>query len=139
MTGRVVSVKMQKSAVVLVESKKTHPLYKKSYAWSKKYIVDDPIGVVLGDLVEIIKIRPMSKNKHFRISKVLGKDFVAIAEEQLKESAEEAIEEVMPEEKIEVVVEDEKLEEPSEEEKSLEKKKTAKKVVVKKEKKDGTA
>lgn len=85
----------------MVDSRKTHVLYKKSYVWSKKYLVDDPIGVEIGDIVEIVKVRPISKNKHWQITKVLGKDFVALGEEALKEEAKEAIEEVLPEEEKE--------------------------------------
>lgn len=101
MTGRVVSIKMKNTAVVLIESKKTHPLYKKSFAWSKKYLADDPIGVKLGDIVEIIKIRPISKLKHWQVAKILGQDLVALGEEHLKEEAREAIAEVIPEEEPE--------------------------------------
>ena len=101
MIGRVVSVKMAHSASVLIEGKKTHPLYKKSFVWSKKYLADDPLGVKLGDIVEVVKTKPISKKKHWLITKIVGSDFVAIAEEHLKEGAEEAIEEVMPEEKEE--------------------------------------
>ena len=54
MRGRVVSVKMVHSASVLIEGKKTHPLYKKSFVWSKKYLVDDPFGVKKGDVVNTI-------------------------------------------------------------------------------------
>ena len=98
MIGRVVSVKMQKTAVVLIERRKTHPLYKKSYLRSKKYLVDDEIGVKLGDVVEIEKIRPISKRKHWKIVKVLGTDIVSLGKEALKEGASEAIAEVLPEE-----------------------------------------
>lgn len=101
MIGRVVSNKMNKSAVVLVETKKRHPLYGKIFNRSKRFLVDDPYGVSIGDVVEVIKIRPVSKNKHFQIKKVLGKDFVALGEEALKIEAKEAIEEVLPEEKKE--------------------------------------
>ncbi|EKD91517.1 MAG: hypothetical protein ACD_30C00002G0014 [uncultured bacterium] len=96
MIGRVVSVKMTHSASVLIEGKKTHHLYKKSFVWSKKYLADDPIGVKPGDIVEVIKTKPISKRKHWLITNVVGSDFVAIAQEHLKEEAEEAIEEVMP-------------------------------------------
>ncbi len=101
MIGRVVSNKMTKTAVVLIESRKTHPLYKKSYAWTKKYLVDDALGVKIGDVVEIIETRPISKRKHWKITKVVGADFEAVATEHLKEGVKEAIEEVMPEEKVE--------------------------------------
>lgn len=100
MTGRVVSTKMQKTAVVLIESTKRHPLYGKSYLSTKKYMVDDPVGVALGDIVELKKIRPISKKKHWQITKVVGKDVVALGEKAMKEVAAEAIAEVMPEEEL---------------------------------------
>ena len=108
MTGRVVSTKMQKTAVVLIERTAVHPLYKKTFRRSKKYLVDDPIGVKDGDIVEIIKISPVSKNKHWRITKVVGKNLAEIAEEKLKAAAEEIISEVMPESSSAEASEDEK-------------------------------
>lgn len=103
MVGRVVSTKMNKTAVVLVESKKTHPLYGKSYAWSKKYLVDDQLTVGKGDIVIFQKVRPVSKRKHWQITKVLGKDIVSLEQAELAEEAAEAIAEVLPEEKEEVI------------------------------------
>ena len=97
MKGRVVSVKTKNTAVVLVEGTKTHPLYKKSFLRSKRYLVDDQVGVKLGDLVEINKIKPVSKLKHWRIEKVVGRDIEKIVEEELKEKAAEIVAEVMPE------------------------------------------
>ncbi len=103
MVGRVVSIKMTKTAIVLVESKKTHWMYGKSYKWTKRYLVDDQIGVDLGDIVIFEKIRPISKHKHWQIAKVLGKDIVSLEQAELQEEANEAIAEVMPEEKEEKV------------------------------------
>jgi small subunit ribosomal protein S17 len=100
-TGRVVSVKTLHTATVLVEGRKTHPLYAKTYKRSQKYLVHDENGVLEGDLVEITKCKPISKKKHFRIVRVIGKDMEAIITQQLKEEAQAAIEEVMPEEKVE--------------------------------------
>ena len=97
MIGRVTSTKMQKTAVVLIERVARHPIYKKTFKRSKKYLVDDPVGCKDGDLVEIIKIAPISKNKHWRIAKVVGKNLSEIAKEKLKVAAEEIIAEVMPE------------------------------------------
>lgn len=102
MIGRVVSNKAAKTATILVESTKTHPLYKKSYISSKKYLVDDPFGVKLGDVVEAVKVAPISKKKHWRITRVVGSDLVALGEASMKEVAKEAISEVLPEEKEEV-------------------------------------
>ena len=70
--GRVVAAKTLHTATVLLERRKTHPLYKKSYAQSKRFLVQDDLGVKNGDLVEIVKCRPISKNKHFKIVKVVG-------------------------------------------------------------------
>lgn len=103
MIGRVVSAKMQKTVSVLVEGKKTHPLYKKTYVWSKKYLVHDEMGAKEGDVVSITETRPISKNKHFKVIKILGKDVVALGEAAMKQVEEEAIAEVMPEEKEEAV------------------------------------
>ncbi len=99
MTGRVVSVKLKNTATVLVSRIATHPLYKKTFTRTKKYLVHDLLGVKEGDIVEIEKVRPVSKNKHWRIVKVLGRSMAEIAEEHMKEKAEQAIAEVMPEEK----------------------------------------
>lgn len=94
--GRVVAAKTAHTATVLLESKKTHPLYKKSYARSKKYLVQDDLGVKAGNVVEIIKCKPVSRNKHFKIIKVIGTNMEAIITEQLKEEAQAAIAEVLP-------------------------------------------
>ena len=101
MVGRVVSTKMLNTAAVLVDSTKTHPLYKKSFTVSKKFLADDPLGVKAGDIVQIEKIRPISKRKHWKVVKVLGRRIEEIVEEQLKEEVKEAIAEVMPKEKVE--------------------------------------
>ena len=105
--GKVVSVKMQNTAVVIVERRKTHPLYKKSFLRTKKYLVDDQFNVSLGDVVIFEKCAPISKMKHFKVTKVLGQDIVSLEQAQLQEKAEEAIAEVMPEEKEEVAEETE--------------------------------
>src|SRR3990167_929719 len=99
MIGRVISVKSNKPATVLVERVTKHPLYKKTFIRSKKYLVDDAIEVKLGDIVDIVNCKPISKKKSWKITKVLGKSLAEIAEEQMKEKAEEAIAEVMPKEK----------------------------------------
>ncbi len=96
MRGRVVSNKAMKTATVLVETHKTHPLYGKSYIQTKKFLVDDQIGVAIGDIVEFVKTRPISKLKHWQIVKVIGRDIVAVESQVMKEAAKEAIEEVLP-------------------------------------------
>lgn len=97
--GRVVSAgKTLKTVVVLIEGTKTHPLYKKTSKSSKRFLVHDEMGVKEGDLVEVIKIRPISKHKHWQVIKVVGRDLEAMVTEELKSVSAEAIAEVMPEE-----------------------------------------
>ena len=97
MIGRVVSTKTKETATVLVERVAKHPLYKKTFIRTKKYLVDTKIPVKEGDMVEFVKVRPIPKNKHWRILRVVGKDLEAITEEKLKAEAEQVIAEVMPE------------------------------------------
>ncbi len=110
MIGRVVSTKVNNTVTVLVERMAKHPLYKKTFVQTKKYLVDDPIGVKMGDIVEVLKTRPISKNKHWRILKVVGKNLTEIMEEKLKAAAEKTIAEVMPESFSVQASEDEKKE-----------------------------
>lgn len=70
--GKVVSTKMEKTAVVVVERLVSHPLYKKKIHRSKKFSAHDELGVSVGDKVKIESIRPVSKNKHFKIVEVLN-------------------------------------------------------------------
>lgn len=99
MVGRVVSIKMEKTVTVLVTRTAVHSLYKKTYMRSKKYLAADDLGVKLGDIVEIEKIRPLSKNKHWKVTKVIGRSMEELVSEHLQEKGEEIISEVMPEEK----------------------------------------
>lgn len=98
MRGLVVAAKLPKTVTVIIESKKTHPMYGKSFRRSKKYLVHDEVGVAEGDVVEIVSTRPMSKNKYFQVLKVVGKDIATIVSERLQEEAEETIAGIMPEE-----------------------------------------
>jgi len=72
--GKVVSDKMDKTIVVLVVEKKPHPLYKKTVMRSKKYKAHDENNECgIGDIVEIMETRPLSKDKYFRLLKVVEK------------------------------------------------------------------
>lgn len=108
MIGRVTSTKLKNTATVLVERTAMHSLYKKTYLRSKKYLVDDVLNVKDGDIVEIVKCKPISKNKHWKIVKVIGKNLAEIVEAEQKKAAEKIIAEVMPEEKEEIKLESEK-------------------------------
>ncbi len=66
--GLVVSDKSDKTVVVEVERVKINKKYKKRYTVSKKYQVhDEKNSCKIGDKVEFVECRPMSKNKKWRI------------------------------------------------------------------------
>ncbi len=66
--GIVVSDKMDKTVVVLVEKIKKHPKYKKRYRVFKKYKAHDPENKYkLGDKVSIQECRPISKEKKWQV------------------------------------------------------------------------
>ncbi len=66
--GTVVSDKMTKTVVVKVDMRKRHPKYHKSYTVSKKFKAHDENSEYhTGDKVVIESIRPMSKEKHFKV------------------------------------------------------------------------
>jgi small subunit ribosomal protein S17 len=69
--GRVVSNKMQKTVVVLVQRSKPHPLYKKVMRRSVKFMAHDELGAAMGDTVRIIESRPMSRHKRWRVVEIV--------------------------------------------------------------------
>lgn len=70
--GRVVSDKMAKSCVVMVERRVKHPLYKKYIRRSTKmHVHDENNDCNEGDVVIIEPCRPMSKTKSWRLHKVI--------------------------------------------------------------------
>ncbi len=72
--GRVVSDKMDKTAVVSVDRTTRHPLYGKTIRLSKKYKVHDPENICSsGDKVKIMETRPLSKDKRWRLVEVIEK------------------------------------------------------------------
>lgn len=74
MTGKVVSDKMDKTIVVLVETHKQHPLYGKKVKYSKKFKAHDENNEArIGDRVEIMECRHYSATKCFRLVKVVEK------------------------------------------------------------------
>ena len=72
--GTVVSDKMDKTITIIVETKKTHPLYGKRVKYSKKFKAHDENNEArIGDRVEIVETRPLSATKRFRLVKVIDK------------------------------------------------------------------
>lgn len=70
--GVVVSTKMDKTIIVRVEHVSRHPLYKKTLRTRRKFYAHDEAGAAtVGDKVEIMGTRPMSKLKRWRLVRVL--------------------------------------------------------------------
>ncbi len=71
--GTITSAKMQDTVTVTVHRSVMHPVYKKRYRVSKKFLADtkgvNDLGI--GDTVQITECRPISKRKHFKVTEVL--------------------------------------------------------------------
>lgn len=73
-TGKVLSSKMDKSRIVLIESRVKHPFYKKFIRNRKKVMVHDESNISgEGDTVRIIQCRPISKRKRWTVREVIEK------------------------------------------------------------------
>ena len=73
-TGRVLSNKMDKTVVVVVETTKHHPLYKKTIKKSAKYKAHDAGNECgEGDIVSIVETRPLSREKRWRVAEIITK------------------------------------------------------------------
>ena len=72
--GVVVSDKMQKSCVVAVEWQVRHGLYGKTERRTSKFMVhDEDNSAKVGDMVEIVETRPLSRRKRWTLKKVVRK------------------------------------------------------------------
>lgn len=72
MTGVVVSDKMDKTVVVLVNRLIKHPVYKKYIKRRAKFMAhDEQNSARMGDTVEIIESRPLSKFKRWRLTRIV--------------------------------------------------------------------
>ncbi len=69
--GKVISIKMKQTVVVSVDRLFTHPKYTKRMRRSTKYHAHVTIPVILGDIVSIRQVRPISKTKHWQVVEVI--------------------------------------------------------------------
>ncbi len=75
MTGVVVSSKMDKTVVIKVERRFSHPVFKKVVKTTKKYKVHDEKNECLeGDFIRIQETRPLSKEKRWRLLGIISRD-----------------------------------------------------------------
>jgi small subunit ribosomal protein S17 len=73
-TGVVTSNKMTKTVVVEITRKFRHPLYKKVVHTSKRVKAHDVIGCQIGDEVQIVESRPLSRDKRWVVVSILKKE-----------------------------------------------------------------
>ncbi len=71
-TGVVSSISGNKTIAVKVERRRTHPILRKQYLDSKKFMVhDEKNEALVGDKVSIVETRPISATKHFKLESIL--------------------------------------------------------------------
>lgn len=76
--GEVVSTKMEKTIVVQVTRRVSHPLYKRIVTQRKKFYAHDEENTArIGDVVRIVECRPMSKLKRWRLGEVIRRSALA--------------------------------------------------------------
>jgi small subunit ribosomal protein S17 len=71
--GVVASNKMEKTVVVRLERAYQHALYGKTVRNTKRIKAHDEIGCDIGDTVEIMETRPISREKRWRVTKIVEK------------------------------------------------------------------
>ena len=77
LAGTVVSNKMEKTALILVERLTKHQIYGKYIRRRSKYMAHDPQNKCrIGDKVRIVESRPMSKRKRWQVMEILTKGIV---------------------------------------------------------------
>ena len=81
--GTVSSSKVDKTIVVTVRERKTHPLYRKQYTVSKKFMAHDENNEAnIGDKVAIVETRPISKRKSHKLDHVVERAGVTHVEKE---------------------------------------------------------
>ena len=72
--GLVVSDKMDKTVVVAIKDNVKHPLYKKIMKRTVKFKAHDEENACgIGDKVQVMETRPLSKDKHWRVVEIIEK------------------------------------------------------------------
>lgn len=70
-TGTVVSLNSEQTIKIATKVTKVHPLYRKRYTLTKRYVAHNPHRTLaLGDTVTIVSCRPISKTKHWIVEEV---------------------------------------------------------------------
>ncbi len=88
LTGNVTSNKGDKTIVVTVQTHKMHPLYRKKYLSSKKFLAhDEKNEAKVGDRVTITETRPISRLKHHKLETIIERP--VLKDEDIKAASNE--------------------------------------------------
>ena len=91
LVGIVSSDKTDKTIVVTVTTRKTHPLYKKQYSVTSKFMAHDENNEAhVGDRVQLSETRPLSARKRFKLAKILETARITHVEEESGKAEAEA-------------------------------------------------
>lgn len=93
LTGVVTKTKLTKTVTVRVDRSYRHPLYGKVIRTSKKYLVHDELGCQLGDKIQMVESRPISKKKRWVVETILHRAIEA----EVAANASDVVEEPMVE------------------------------------------
>ncbi len=92
LTGVVSSDKADKTVVITVATRKTHPIYKKQYTVNTKFMAhDEKNEAKAGDRISIIECRPLSARKRFTLLKVLERGGVRFEEKDAVSDVEQPV------------------------------------------------
>lgn len=92
--GTVVSDKADKTIVLAVTERKTHPIYKKQYTRTVKYIAHDEKNEAgVGDKVEVKEVRPISRRKRLSLVRIIDRATLAANDTVEAVTAEPTVEE----------------------------------------------
>jgi len=90
--GQVVSTKMSKTIVVEVSMRKSHSLYRRVIAKSKKFYAHDENNTArVGDFVEIEETRPLSRLKRWKLKNIIQKAKLVGGEEIQQQAGSESV------------------------------------------------
>lgn len=77
LTGVVTSNKMQKTVVVEIGTRYSHPLYKKVVNSRRRIMAHDELGCQIGDTVRIVESQPISRHKRWVVEEILRREIGA--------------------------------------------------------------
>lgn len=81
--GTVSSAKADKTIVVVVRRRKTHPVYRKQYTVSKNFMAHDEKNEAQpGDRVAIVETRPLSARKRYKLDRIIEKPVLREADKE---------------------------------------------------------